>query len=177
MRPVVASSRDDARQSSSPTPHEVREALEALLASPHLDASDRRRAFLRYIVEETLAGRADRLKGYSVAISVFGRDESFDSNTDPVVRLEARRLRRDLDSYYVDAGSRDRVRITIPKGAYVPSFEWNDRGAGGPRPAPAPSRWPCRSFVSNWAPTVRASGGTSSLGTSLTCKGLTSPYP
>lgn len=138
MRPVVASSRDDARQSSSPTSHEVRDALEALLASPHLDASDRRRAFLRYIVEETLAGRADRLKGYSVAISVFGRDESFDSNTDPVVRLEARRLRRDLDSYYVDAGSRDRVRITIPKGAYVPSFEWNERGSGGPRPAPSP---------------------------------------
>lgn len=111
---------------SGPSPDEVRVELERILTNPDLQASERRRAFLRYIVEETLSGRADRLKGFSVAIAVFGRDETFDSQTDPVVRLEARRLRRDLDSYYVDAGSHDPVRISIPKGSYVPHFEWHE---------------------------------------------------
>jgi TolB-like protein/tetratricopeptide (TPR) repeat protein len=103
---------------------EVRAELARILSSPHFQASGKRRAFLRFIVEETLAGRADRLKGYSIAVDVFGRDETFDATADPVVRLEARRLRRDLDSYYVDAGSHDAVRISIPKGTYVPHFEW-----------------------------------------------------
>ncbi|MCA9312352.1 MAG: hypothetical protein KDA21_14155, partial [Phycisphaerales bacterium] len=111
---------------SRPSDDDVREELERLLSSPDLHASDRRRAFLRYIVEETLSGRADRLKGYTVAVAVFGRDETFDSQTDPVVRLEARRLRRDLDSYYVDPGLHDQVRISIPKGSYVPHFEWSE---------------------------------------------------
>ncbi|MGE3990845.1 tetratricopeptide repeat protein [Pseudorhodoplanes sp.] len=97
-----------------------------MLASRQFPASERRREFLRYIVEETLAGRSDRLKGYSIALTVFQRDDGFDSNADPVVRLEARRLRRDLDSYYVDAGASDRVRISIPKGSYVPSFQWHE---------------------------------------------------
>ena len=54
--------------------------------------------------------------------AVFGRGETFDPQSDPVVRLEARRLRRDLDSYYVDAGARDPVRITIPEGRLRPAF-------------------------------------------------------
>jgi TolB-like protein len=100
--------------------------LDRILSSPAFQASEKRRAFLRFIVEESLSGRADRLKGYAVAVEVFGRDETFDQQADPVVRLEARRLRRDLDSYYVDAGSNDAVRITVPKGSYVPCFEWRE---------------------------------------------------
>ena len=114
---------------NAPDAGAVRAELERVLTSPDLHASERRRAFLRYIVEETLGGRAGRLKGYSVAIAVFGRDDDFDAQADPVVRLEARRLRRDLDSYYVDAGSQDPIRITIPKGSYVPRFEWHQAGA------------------------------------------------
>jgi TolB-like protein/Tfp pilus assembly protein PilF len=109
-----------------PAADDVRAELERILSSPRFHASGKRRAFLKFIVEETLAGRADRLKGYTVAVDVFGRDERFHSQADPVVRLEARRLRRDLDSYYVDAGSRDSVRISIPKGSYVPHFEWHE---------------------------------------------------
>ncbi len=78
---------------------------------------------LRFVVEETLAGRGNRLKGFALAIAVFGRDETFNSQSDPVVRFEARRLRRDLDSYYMNAGRGDPVRITIPKGGYSPHFE------------------------------------------------------
>ena len=110
------------RPRSAPTPADVLEQMERVLASPTV--SHRRRDLLRYLLEETLAGRADRLKGFTIALAVFGRDDSFDPSSDPVVRLEARRLRGDLDSYYVDAGSRDPVRITIPKGGYVPRFEW-----------------------------------------------------
>ena len=110
----------------APSANDVRAELDRILSEPRFQASERRRAFLRFVVEETLSGRGDRLKGYTVAITVFGRDETFDNQTDPVVRLEARRLRRDLDSYYVDAGSRDAVRISIPKGSYVPHFEWHE---------------------------------------------------
>ncbi|WP_275168282.1 hypothetical protein [Bradyrhizobium sp. CSS354] len=98
--------------------------MECILSSQHFPASERRRAFLRFIVEETLAGRGDSLKGYTVALAVFGRKETFDPQADPVVRLEARRLRRDLDSYYVGAGRDDAVRIVVPKGSYVPYFGW-----------------------------------------------------
>ena len=83
-------------------------------------------------MEETLAGHADGLKGYSLGLAVFGRDGTFESQSDPVVRLEARRLRRDLDSYYVDAGARDPVRITIPKGHYVPHFKWHQAPTEAP---------------------------------------------
>jgi len=107
-----------------PAAAEIRAQLERILADPTLHASPRRRALLRFLVEESLAGRADRLKGFTVAVAVFGRDETFDQQSDPVVRLEARRLRRDLDSYYVAAGSHDPVRISIPKGGYAPHFEW-----------------------------------------------------
>ena len=110
----------------APAAHDVRAELKRILSNPRFQASERRRAFLRFIVEETLTGRADRLKGYTVAVEVFGRDENFDSQADPVVRLEARRLRRDLDSYYVEAGSHDPVRISIPKGTYVPHFECHE---------------------------------------------------
>ena len=113
-------------------------ALERILASPGFDASARNRRFLEYIVEETLAGRADRLKGLTIAIDVFGRDAAtFDARNDPVVRIEAAKLRRRLERYYLIAGQQDPIRIDIPKGTYVPTFEERD----GPLPAlPRPRR-------------------------------------
>jgi len=124
--------------SSAPSEGDVRNALERLLASPHFSATERRRAFLRYIVEEALAGKAGRLKGYAIAISVFGREDSFDAQADPVVRIEARRLRRDLDSYYIAAGRADPVRISVPKGSYVPFFEWQQTREEAEVVAPGP---------------------------------------
>lgn len=146
----------DGRDIPPPGDAEVRQALERLLASPDFPASDLRRAFLRYIVTETLAGRSGLIKGYTIAVEVFGRDESFDAQTDPVVRLEARRLRRDLDSYYIDAGRHDPVRIHIPKGGYVPQFE---RQATAPRPEPAdPAPAAAPSMPEAPAPQVPAQG-------------------
>jgi len=78
---------------------------------------------LRYLVEETLAGRSRELKGYTIGVSVFGREEGFDPQADPVVRLEARRLRRDLDGYYVSDGRFNPLRISVPTGKYIPEFQ------------------------------------------------------
>jgi adenylate cyclase len=107
---------------SQPSAEDVRAQLERLVTSPDFDAPARARRFLRYIVEETLAGRADRIKAYSVGTEVFERDANFDAQSDPVVRIEAGRLRRALDHYYLVAGLADPVIIDVPKGAYVPHF-------------------------------------------------------
>ena len=122
-------------------PDEIRDALARVLASREFAASDRRRRFLEFVVEETLAGRAKSLKGFTIAQQIFGRDESFDPKSDPVVRLEARRLRRDLDSYYVGPGAGERLRIAIPKGGYVPEFEQR-AAALPPDPAEPPDDIP-----------------------------------
>jgi len=108
-----------------PAPEDIRAQLERIIASPEFPNSGHAHAFLRYVVEETLSGRAERIKGYSIAIEVFNRDEGFNQD-DPVVRIEAGRLRRTLERYYLVAGQNDPIRIDIPKGKYVPFFSWND---------------------------------------------------
>ncbi len=107
-----------------PPADQVRDELSRILESPAFKSTPRRKKLLGYLVEELLAGNGKGLKGYTIATIVFGRDESFDPQTDPVVRLEARRLRHDLSSYYVSAGRDNPLRITIPKGQYVPVIEW-----------------------------------------------------
>jgi adenylate cyclase len=102
---------------------QVLDALRRVLASSDFIASGRNRRFLSYVIEETLAGRAERLKGYTIAVQVFGRDATFDAQADPLVRIEARRLRQSLERYYLTAGVADPIRISIPKGGYVPAFE------------------------------------------------------
>jgi adenylate cyclase len=99
-----------------------------ILASKEFDASERNHRFLKYVIEETVAGRGDRIKAYSIATAVFDRGESFDPQTDPIVRIEASRLRRSLERYYLTEGRFDPIRITIPKGSYVPRFEVSESG-------------------------------------------------
>jgi adenylate cyclase len=110
-----------------PTAEVVRAALQRVLSSGDFDASERNRAFLRYVVEETLAARGHLIKGYNIAQSVFKRDPDFDSQLDPVVRIEASRLRRSLERYYLKAGRDDPIQINLPKGGYVPTFECADQ--------------------------------------------------
>jgi hypothetical protein len=82
------------------------------------------RRFLEFVVEETLAGRANQLCEYSIAISVFERDESFEPGLDPIVRNDARRLRQKLLEYYERSKhvEDNQVLIEIPKGSYIPVF-------------------------------------------------------
>jgi hypothetical protein len=78
---------------------------------------------LRYVVEETLAARADAIKEYTLGLEVFERGESFDPREDPIVRVQARNLRMRLARYYAGPGAEDPVRIEVPKRTYVPVFE------------------------------------------------------
>ncbi|MFN7595172.1 MAG: hypothetical protein ACK5PT_00125, partial [Cereibacter sp.] len=76
---------------------EIGAQMARVLSSKDFDASDRNRRFLEYVVQEAMAGRADRIKAYSIATTVFGRNEDFDPQQDAIVRIEAGRLRRSLD--------------------------------------------------------------------------------
>jgi adenylate cyclase len=105
------------------SPLKVEEELQRILTSPQFEASDRNRRFLAYVVEETLAGRGERIKAYNIATTVFGRDDNFDPQLDPVVRMEARRLRRSLERFYLVEGEGSAVRIAMPKGSYMPKFQ------------------------------------------------------
>jgi hypothetical protein len=107
---------------SAPSADQVQGALDRVLASDVFRGSPQLAAFLRYVVEATLRGEADRIKGYTIAIEAFGRDETFDPQTDPIVRVEAARLRRAIHRYYADAGAGDTVQIELPLGSYVPAF-------------------------------------------------------
>ena len=104
------------------TDAEIRSELERILVDEAFETTRRVRDFLRFVVEETLAGNARQLKGFTIATEVFGRDKDFDAAQDPVVRIQAGQLRRALERYYLVAGNQDRVQIDIPKGSYVPVF-------------------------------------------------------
>ena len=104
-------------------PSVVRGQMDRILNSPEFKATDAQRAFLQYVIEKTLAGHADEIKGYTVATEVFGRSEDFDQSTDPIVSIQANKLRRALERYYLVAGQNDPIRIDIPKGTYVPTFQ------------------------------------------------------
>jgi adenylate cyclase len=99
--------------------------VERMVGSAAFEVSDRHKRFLSYVVRETLDGRADRIKAYTIATAAFDRGADFDPQIDPIVRIEAGRLRRGLELYYLRAGAADSVRIEIPKGSYVPVFKMN----------------------------------------------------
>ena len=102
----------------------IRNQLARILQSAGFVHAGRMRRFLRFVVEETLAGRAHQLCEYSVGISVFDRSAAFEPGMDPIVRNDARRLRQKLLEYYqgLSWSGGDSVLIEIPKGGYVPAF-------------------------------------------------------
>jgi len=112
----------------------VRKTLERVLASNTFSRSERARHLLRYLVEREQAGQADRLKGFAIAVDVFGKDADFDPSTDAVVRVQAGRLRDLLQQYSVAEGASDPLRIVIPRGGYTPEYMPNE---AGPCPAEA----------------------------------------
>lgn len=115
----------------TPSAHETKAQLELILGDPVFTASERLKQFFRFIVEETLAGHAGELKAYTIATSVFGRSKDFDPLLDPVVRVEAAKLRNKLMEYYFCKGAHGQdcgaVRISVPKGSYVPTFSYLER--------------------------------------------------
>ena len=119
-----------------PTAQAVRRELKKVLGSADFDAPRRSLEFLRFIVEETLAGRGEAISQTTIATKVFGRKDDFDAIVDPIVRIQAGRLRRSLERYYLLSGAQDPVRIELPKGTYVPVFRaCNVAEAGTPETA------------------------------------------
>jgi len=101
-------------------PAEIRRALEAVLASETFRNSANLAAFLRFVVEATLRGEQDRIKGYTIGVEALGRSQDFDPQTDPIVRVEATRLRRALVRYNATEGAADPITFALSRGSYVP---------------------------------------------------------
>lgn len=108
---------------SAPGPEEIRVHLEKILASRLFARSLRLCRFLRFSVEESLAGKEGRLKEQIIGMEVFDRKSDYDPRIDPIVRVEARRLRAKLKAYYGSLGRADSIVIGLPKGAYLPFFK------------------------------------------------------
>ncbi|MGQ3209695.1 hypothetical protein [Shinella sp.] len=125
----------------------VRRALHAVIASEAFARSERLRSFLSYVVECDLSGKAAHLKGYSIGIDVFGRPPGFDGGNDPLVRVQAGKLRKLLDLYYETEGASDPLRIRVPLGSYVPEYSFTAAQPAatvdaGPPPPPDQAREP-----------------------------------
>jgi TolB-like protein/Tfp pilus assembly protein PilF len=102
---------------------DIRQYLDRILASATFQQVDRLKRFVNFIVSEAIAGRGDQLKEYVIGVQVFGKEASFDPRTDPIVRVQARRLRARLARYYREEGQTLDVIIDLPKGGYVPVFK------------------------------------------------------
>ncbi len=119
-----------------PNHKEVLGQLERIVTSPLFRNSKRYPAFLRFIVENTLAGHTDLLKERTLGIEVFGRPHEYDTNADPVVRVTAGEIRKRLAQYYQIPGHEFELRVDVPVGSYVPHFDQPHYPA--PHPAPEP---------------------------------------
>jgi serine/threonine-protein kinase len=108
--------------------------LERVLSSQVFSASSRLNQFLRFVVEQSISGRAETLKEWLLGVQVFGRSESFDPAIDAIVRVEAGRLRAKLAEYYKTEGQNDPVVIDVPKGSYAPVFL--NRTSASQQPSP-----------------------------------------
>ncbi|MCB1434344.1 MAG: hypothetical protein KDK75_18095, partial [Alphaproteobacteria bacterium] len=150
----------------------VREHLGHVLSSAEFSASPQLAAFLTYVVERKLEGADDRIKAYTIATEALGRPDSFDPQSDPIVRVQARRLRQALLAYYAMPDADDSVRITLPVGGYVPELRTyvhvvrhgGDRidapgiDPAAPVPKPSASSWLRRLAVATLAILLLAAG-------------------
>ena len=138
LPPVVTPNRSHGAPMPSELPDSiVRAQLERILASEVFSRSQQLRRFLSFIVEQRLAGEGQSLKESVLAHELYGKGTDFDGGADPVVRVDARRLRDKLREYY--EGRSDPVMISLPKGSYVPVFEANSASPSHAAPSVVPS--------------------------------------
>ncbi len=119
---------------------QVRSALQRVVTSAEFSRSPQLQRFLTFVVNESLAGRSDRLKEYTIGVEVFARPATYDPRLDSLVRVEAKRLRDLLEHYYQNNGKFDVVRIELPRGSYVPLFRSQQKGVH-PSDSEAETRW------------------------------------
>ena len=139
-----------------PTPHEVRAAVDRMIASEPFSRSPQLGTFLRFVVEAALRGKSSRIKAYTIGVEVLRRDVRFDPQLDPIVRVEGTRLRRTIERYYAGAGADDPIVIDLPRGGYVPVFRrrrmrMRSELPTTPAERPTPSALP----AANGMPTLR----------------------
>src|SRR5947207_3429583 len=103
-------------------PELVQRHLDKVLLSAEMCRSKMLCQFLRFTVEEVLRGHGSELKEYAIAVGVFRRGREFDPGSDPIVRVQARRLRSKLERYYQTQGADEPIRIQYPVGGYSPIF-------------------------------------------------------
>jgi len=106
----------------APKPELIQKHLEKVLASAEMCRSKQLCQFLRFTVDEVLQGHGSELKEYAIAVGVFRRGREFDPGADPIVRVQARRLRAKLERYYRNEGRDELIRIEYPVGSYSPIF-------------------------------------------------------
>jgi tetratricopeptide (TPR) repeat protein len=155
LKGLVLPERDDDVRDAVPPDQAtlILSTLERVLASDVFRNAPQLAKFLRFVVEETLDGRGAELKGYTIATQALGRPTDFDPQIDPIVRVEAMRLRRALDTYYATSGFRDQLRFDIPRGGYAPHFLMDYPVMADPEPAdaagdePLPDPQPERMFA------------------------------
>lgn len=144
IQPPVASGGSGPR----PSKEAVLEELQRILDSADFDSTARSRAFLHYLVTAVLSGHPEEISQHAIAETVFERGPEFDPATDPIVRMQAGRVRRSLEHYYLTQGVRDPVEIRLPKGTYVPIFQLREVPTGSPdsgapgTSADSADRWP-----------------------------------
>ena len=104
---------------------QITSQLNRILESAEFTSARRLQQFLRYVVGQYIQGRSERIKQYTIAVEGLGFGEDFNPQTNSIIRIQARRLRRAIDHYYYEQGQADPIRIQIPKGTYVPTIEVN----------------------------------------------------
>lgn len=135
---------------------ETSAALERICASHAFRSAPQLTAFLRFIVQRTLEGRQHEIKGYTIAVEALGRHPDFDPIADPIVRVEAGRLRRAIEGYSQGEGASDPVRFVIERGSYVPRFERREAGAADHGPVQGEAAQPSAAQVPSAAPVPAA---------------------
>ncbi len=129
------------------TPEDVRSALDQIVGSEGFNKAPRLCRFITFAVEKELAGAGGELKEYLLGTEVFDRGTNFDPRLDPIVRVEARRLRAKVQEYYEGAGKDSAIRIVFTKGNYAPRFVASEEEAAALEPEaalvskPEPRRW------------------------------------
>src|SRR5438067_2425465 len=128
MSVVKTAQQSEEPVTGGPSPEAVMQALDKILLSQQFHNAESQQAFLRYVVNETLAGRGDQLKEYTIGLEVFQRKDSYDPRYDNTVRLKAQKLRWSLAKYYETEGKDDQVCIGFRSRGYQPLFSWKSPG-------------------------------------------------
>ena len=161
--------------SISISPENIKDQLDKILSSELFENKIRLQRFLSFVTNETLDGNAKLIKGYTLGLEVFDKDETFDPVADAIVRVEAGRLRRLLEHYYMGEGKDDKVIINLPKGKYEVFFNKTTKSnekaisdpilnaAAAPPTGPAIAVMPFESFSEQKNMTIFADGITEEI--------------